>query len=41
MSPEENQSASIAAHRGDLQPLLDMLNRLTDLPHPPGPAGTP
>ena len=39
MNPEDNESASIAAHRGDLQPLRDMLNRLTDLPHPPGPAG--
>jgi cell filamentation protein len=41
MNPEDNESASIAAHHGDLQPLRDMLNRLTDLPHPPGPAGTP
>lgn len=41
MNPEDNELASIAAHRGDLQPLLDMLNRLTDLPHPSGPAGTP
>jgi cell filamentation protein, protein adenylyltransferase len=41
MNPDDNESASIAAHRGDLQPLRDMLNRLTDLPHPPGSAGTP
>jgi hypothetical protein len=40
MDPEDNESASIAAHRGDLQPLADMLNRMTDLPHAPGPAGT-
>jgi cell filamentation protein len=41
MNPEDNESASIAAHHGDLQPLRDMLNRLTDLPHPAGPAGPP
>ena len=40
MNAEENETASIAAHRGDLQPLLAMLDRLTDLPHPSGPAGT-
>jgi hypothetical protein len=37
MNPEENEAASIAAHRGDLQPLVAMLDRLTDLPHPSGP----
>lgn len=40
MSPDDNQTASIAAHRGDLKPLLVMLDSLTDLPHPSGTAGT-
>jgi cell filamentation protein len=39
MNPEENEAASIAAHRGDLGPLRDMLDHLTDLPHPAGPTG--
>jgi cell filamentation protein len=38
MSPDDNQTASIAAHRGDLKPLLAMLDSLTDRPHPSGPA---
>ncbi len=41
MNPEENESASVAAHRGNLEPLRAMLARLTDLPHPSGPPGNP
>jgi cell filamentation protein len=41
MNPEENLTASIAAHRGDLGPLRMMLDRLIDLPHPSGPGGSP
>lgn len=38
MVPEENDAASIAVHRGDIEPLRAMLERLVDLPHPSGPA---
>ena len=40
MVPEENDAASIAAHRGDIEPLRAMLDRLVDLPHPSGPIGS-
>jgi cell filamentation protein len=40
MSPEENESASIAAHRGNLASLCAMLERLVDLPHPSSPPGS-
>ena len=41
MDPDRNIAA---AHHGDLAPLREMLDQLTDLPHPsgpPGPAGGP
>jgi len=44
MDPDRNMAASAAAHHGDLAPLREMLDQLTDLPHPsgpPGPAGGP
>ena len=37
MDPEQNTTASIASHRGDLAPLQKMLNDLVDPPHPTGP----
>ena len=39
MDPGINVTASAAAHRGDLAPMISMLGNLTDLPHPPGPPG--
>jgi cell filamentation protein len=39
MDPDRNTAASVAAHRGDLVPLAEMLGDLVDLPHPPGPLG--
>lgn len=39
MDPDRNESASAAAHHGDLVPLSEMLGDLIDLPHPPGPSG--
>jgi len=41
MDPDRNMAASAAAHQGDLAQLRDMLDRLTDLPHPSGPPGAP
>ncbi len=44
MDPDRNMAASAAAHHGDLAPLREMLDQLTDLPHPSGtlgPAGGP
>ena len=39
MDPDRNMTASAAAHHGDLAPLRDLLDQLTDLPHPSGPLG--
>jgi cell filamentation protein len=39
MDPDRNMTASAAAHHGDLAPLREMLDQLTDLPHPSGPPG--
>jgi cell filamentation protein len=39
MDPDRNTAASAAAHHGDLAPLREMLDQLTDLPHPSGPPG--
>jgi cell filamentation protein len=44
MDPDRNLSASADSLRGDLAPLREMLDQLTDLPHPagpPDPAGGP
>ena len=41
MDPARNTSASVAAHRGDLRPLLTMLSELVDPPHPGGPLRHP
>jgi hypothetical protein len=38
MDPDRNMTASAAAHHGDLAPLRDMLDQLTDLPQPDLPA---
>ena len=39
MDPDRNMAACAAAHHGDLAPLREMLDQLTDLPHPSGPPG--
>ena len=39
MNPDRNTVASAAAHHGDVAPLREMLDQLTDLPHPAGPPG--
>ena len=41
MDPDRNMAASAAAHHGDLTPLREMLDQLTDLPHPSGPPRPP
>ena len=37
MDPDRNMAASAAAHHDDLAPLRELLDKLTDLPHPSGP----
>ncbi len=39
MDPAQNTAASMAAHRGDLTPMQEMLDDLIDPPHPAGPLG--
>ena len=39
MDPAQNTAASVAAHRGNLDPLQAMLNDIVDSPHPTGQPG--
>jgi len=41
MDPHWNDTASAAAHHGDLGPMAAMLAQLIDPPHPSGPVGPP